>query len=59
MKQMIGVTIALFGFMAMAGSANDCDGRCIEQANDIVTMLMVAGAGLIAVIFGTSLAATK
>lgn len=59
MKQMIGMTIAFIGFMAMAGSANDCDGRCIEQANDITTMLMVAGAGLIAVIFGTSLAVTK
>ena len=33
------------GLMAMAGSANDCDGACMEQANTIGEMLMVAGIG--------------
>jgi hypothetical protein len=33
------------GLMAMAGSANDCDGKCMEQANTIGEMLMVAGIG--------------
>jgi|TARA_B110000503_G_scaffold99050_1_gene148289 hypothetical protein len=56
MKQMIGLTLVVLGIMAMAGSAGDCDGKCMEQANDISTMLMVAGAGLIAVVFGGSLA---
>ena len=38
--------------MAMAGSANDCDGACMEQANTIGEMIMIAGAGLFAVIVG-------
>ena len=29
----------------MAGSANDCDGKCIENANTLGEMLMVAGIG--------------
>lgn len=59
MKQTIGITIVFLGFIMMAGAANDCDGRCMEQANDITTMLMVAAAGLITVIFGSSLVVTK
>jgi hypothetical protein len=31
--------------MAMAGSANDCDGACMETANTIGEMLVVAGVG--------------
>ena len=30
----------------MAGSAGDCDGKCMEYANPIGTMLMVAFGGL-------------
>ena len=52
MKTAIGATLIIVGFMAMAGSAGDCDGKCMEQANDLGTMLMVAGAGLFAVIVG-------
>ena len=52
MKTAIGATLIIVGFMAMAGSANDCDGACMEQANTIGEMLMVAGAGLFAVIVG-------
>ena len=33
------------GLIAMAGSANDCDGKCIENANTLGEMLMVAGIG--------------
>ena len=48
MKTVIN-TIAGFliagGLMAMAGSANDCDGACMEQANTLGEMLMVAGIG--------------
>lgn len=40
------------GLMAMAGSAGDCDGKCMEQANTIGEMLMVAGAGLVAAAVG-------
>lgn len=40
-------TILLFaGIVMMAGSAGDCDGACVEQANTIGEMLMYAGVGL-------------
>ena len=32
----------------MAGSANDCDGKCMETANTLGEMLVVAFFGLIA-----------
>jgi hypothetical protein len=39
-------TILLFGgIIMMAGSAGDCDGKCVEQANTISQMLMYAGVG--------------
>ena len=48
MKQVINLTAGFLvfgGLMAMAGSANDCDGACMETANTIGEMLMVAGVG--------------
>ena len=47
-----GVTAIAIGIMMMAGSAGDCDGKCMEQANDVATMLMVAGTGLVMMISG-------
>jgi len=52
MKTAIGSVLIMVGLMAMAGSANDCDGACMDQANTIGEMLMVAGAGMFAVIVG-------
>lgn len=52
MQKVIGFMLVVVGIMAMAGSGNDCDGRCMEQANDLGTMLMVAGAGLFAFLVG-------
>jgi hypothetical protein len=55
MKTIINTIAALLvfgGLMAMAGSANDCDGACMETANTIGEMLMVAGVGLTMVVFG-------
>ena len=40
------------GLMAMAGSANDCDGACMETANTLGEMLTVAGVGLTMILFG-------
>ena len=55
MKTVIN-TIAGFliagGLMAMAGSANDCDGACMEQANTLGEMLVVAGIGAAMMLFG-------
>ena len=55
MKTFLNVfgTIALaVGLMAIAGSANDCDGKCMEQANDFVTMLILAGTGVVFMLAG-------
>jgi hypothetical protein len=40
------------GLMAMAGSANDCDGACMETANTLGEMLTVAGVGFTMILFG-------
>jgi len=48
----IGFILIVVGVMVIAGSANDCDGKCMEQANDIGTMLMVAASGLFATVVG-------
>jgi len=46
-----GVLIVV-GIMAIAGSANDCDGHCMETANTLGEMLIVAGVGLAMTLFG-------
>jgi len=47
-------TILLFvGIVMMAGSAGDCNGACVEQANTIGQMLMYAGVGLAFFITGS------
>ena len=48
----IGFVLIVVGMMVAAGASNDCDGACMEQANDTLTMLMVAGAGLFAMLVG-------
>jgi len=32
--------------MVAAGSAGDCDGKCMEYANSLGDMLMIAAAGI-------------
>ena len=49
MKILLNVfgTIALaVGLMAVAGSANDCDGKCMEYANTLGEMMVYAMIGL-------------
>ena len=55
MKQTIGFILVIVGVMAVAGSANDCDGACVEQANTIAQMLMVIGGGLTSIALGATL----
>ena len=43
-NSLAGILIVV-GIMAMAGSANDCDGACMETANTLGEMLVVAGVG--------------
>lgn len=52
MIRTVGFVLVVAGMMIAAGSANDCDGKCMAQANDTATMLMVAGAGLFAMLVG-------
>ena len=41
----IGYLLVALGIMAMAGSAGDCDGKCVENANTMLEMLTFAGIG--------------
>ena len=50
----LGGTMIALGLMAIAGSAGDCDGRCVENANTISEMLMFAGIGLTMFITGSA-----
>jgi len=52
MKQTIGFILIVVGMMVAAGSGGDCDGACMDQANSLGEMLMVAAAGLFAMLVG-------
>ena len=43
----------------MAGSANDCDGACMETANTLAEMLTVAGIGFAAMLVGGAILYTN
>ena len=47
-----GVSAIAIGIMMAAGSAGDCDGKCMEYANTLPEMLMIAGIGLVLMISG-------
>ncbi len=49
-----GLMIAL-GLMAIAGSANDCDGACMETANTLGEMMFIVFWGLISMVVGTTI----
>ena len=46
-----GIMIAL-GLMTMAGSAGDCDGKCIENANTFSEMMVLVFWGLVSIVLG-------
>ena len=48
----IAMVLIAVGIMAMAGSANGCDGACMETANTFGEMLIIAGVGLAMTLFG-------
>jgi|TARA_B100001094_G_scaffold329334_1_gene391837 hypothetical protein len=48
----ISAILIVLGIIIMAGSANDCDGKCMETANTIGEMLTIAGIGLSMMLFG-------
>ena len=43
---LIATTLVMIGLVMMAGSAGDCDGACMAQANTMTEMLTFAGLGL-------------
>ena len=51
MKNLISAILFTTGIIMMAGSAGDCDGKCMEQANSLGEMIMYAIIGL--AMFGT------
>jgi hypothetical protein len=46
MKNAIGAILIFGGIIVAAGSAGDCDGKCMEYANSLGDMLMIAAAGV-------------
>jgi|TARA_B110000977_G_C10870761_1_gene413478 hypothetical protein len=43
---LLAATFVMLGLAMMAGSAGDCDGACMAQANTMTEMLTLAGIGL-------------
>jgi hypothetical protein len=55
MKTIIGTILIFGGLVAAAGSAGDCDGKCMEYANSLGEMLMIAAGGMVAMVIGAIL----
>ena len=55
----IAYGLIALGIMAMAGSAGDCDGKRVENANTIAEMLIIAGTGLAMFLFGAMILLTN
>ena len=51
-KTIISATLIFLGIAMMAGSAGDCDGKCVENANSLIEMLMFALGGMALMITG-------
>ena len=45
----LGGTMIALGLMAVAGSANDCDGKCVETANTLGEMMFIVFWGMISI----------
>ena len=58
MKKVFSSILIVTGLVLMAGSANDCDGACMETANTLGEMALVAGLGLLLMAFGAMVALT-
>lgn len=56
MKTIISSFLLIGGIILMAGSAGDCDGKCVENSNTIAEMLMYAGMGLTLFLTGAIIA---
>ena len=52
---LLAATFVMLGLAMMAGSAGDCDGACMAQANTMTEMLTLAGIGLAVFVCGGAL----
>ena len=52
MKNAIGAILIFGGLVVAAGSAGDCDGKCMEYANSLGDMMLIAAAGVAMMITG-------
>ena len=52
MKTFICSTLIIAGIIMIAGSAGDCDGKCMDQANTLSEMFSLVGIGLMLIIIG-------
>jgi len=52
---LLAATFVMLGLAMMAGSAGDCDGACMAQANTMTEMLTLAGIGLAFFVIGGAL----
>ena len=52
MKTTISAILITLGLIMMAGAAGDCDGKCVENANSLGTMIFLAFTGLITFVSG-------
>ena len=52
MKNFICSLLILIGIFMIAGSAGDCDGKCMDQANTLSEMFSLVGIGLTLIIIG-------
>jgi len=59
MKNVFSSILIVTGLVLMAGSANDCDGACMDTANTLGEMALVAGLGLLLMMFGAMVALTR
>ena len=59
MKNVFSSILIVTGLVLMAGSANDCDGACMDTANTLGEMALVAGVGLLLMAFGAMVALTR
>jgi len=50
--RIMGAGLVIIGLMAVAGSGNDCDGHCMENANSLSDMLLISAGGIVAMCFG-------
>jgi hypothetical protein len=51
-----GYSFIFIGLVVAAGSANDCDGACMEQANTLGEMITYALAGMVMMGLGALMA---